>query len=65
MWCVTASPLLSSLSQIQPLTGPKEGGTRVTMEGENLGLQVREITHVHVAGVRCTPVPSEYVSAER
>ncbi|XP_061112852.1 plexin A3 [Conger conger] len=53
------------IAKIQPLTGPKEGGTRVTMEGENLGLQVREITHVRVAGVRCTPVPSEYISAER
>ncbi|KAG9332706.1 hypothetical protein JZ751_014805 [Albula glossodonta] len=53
------------ITKIQPLTGPKEGGTRVTMEGENLGLQVREITHVRVAGVRCNPVPSEYISAER
>ncbi|KAA0714339.1 Plexin A3 [Triplophysa tibetana] len=50
---------------IRPLTGPKEGGTRVTIEGENLGLQVREITHVRVAGVRCNPAASEYVSAER
>uniref|UniRef100_A0A8C9UYV3 Plexin A3 n=1 Tax=Scleropages formosus TaxID=113540 RepID=A0A8C9UYV3_SCLFO len=53
------------ITKIWPLTGPKEGGTRVTMEGENLGLQVREITHVRVAGVRCNPVPSEYISAER
>lgn len=52
-------------SQIRPLTGPKEGGTRVTIEGENLGLQVREITHVRVAGVRCNPAASEYISAER
>ncbi|KAL0187133.1 hypothetical protein M9458_018803, partial [Cirrhinus mrigala] len=50
---------------IRPLTGPKEGGTRVTIEGENLGLQVREITHVRVAGVRCNPAASEYISAER
>lgn len=55
----------SSLLQIDPLTGPREGGTRVTIEGENLGLQVKEITHIQVAGVRCNPVPSLYISAER
>uniref|UniRef100_A0A8C1FXC7 Plexin-A3 n=1 Tax=Cyprinus carpio carpio TaxID=630221 RepID=A0A8C1FXC7_CYPCA len=53
------------ITKIRPLTGPKEGGTRVTIEGENLGLQVREITHVRVAGVRCNPAASEYISAER
>lgn len=53
------------LPQISPLTGPREGGTRVTIEGENLGLQVKEITHVQVAGVRCSAVPSQYISAER
>lgn len=51
--------------QIDPLTGPREGGTRVTIEGENLGLQVKEIAHIQVAGVRCNPVLSQYVSAER
>lgn len=51
--------------QIHPLTGPREGGTLVTIEGENLGLQVKEITHVQVAGVRCNTVPSQYISAER
>uniref|UniRef100_A0AAR2LBR8 Sema domain-containing protein n=1 Tax=Pygocentrus nattereri TaxID=42514 RepID=A0AAR2LBR8_PYGNA len=53
------------IAKIHPLTGPKEGGTRVTIEGENLGLQVKEITHVRVAGVRCNPVAQEYISAER
>lgn len=37
----------------------------MTIEGENLGLQVKEIAHVQVAGVRCNPVASLYVSAER
>lgn len=37
----------------------------MTIEGENLGLQVKEIAHVQVAGVRCNPVPSQYISAER
>uniref|UniRef100_A0A7N8WZ62 Plexin A3 n=1 Tax=Mastacembelus armatus TaxID=205130 RepID=A0A7N8WZ62_9TELE len=53
------------ISKIDPLTGPREGGTRVTIEGENLGLQVKEISHVQVAGVRCNPVPSQYISAEK
>ncbi|XP_015249442.1 PREDICTED: plexin A3-like [Cyprinodon variegatus] len=53
------------ITKIDPLTGPREGGTRVTIEGENLGLQVKEITHIQVAGVRCNPVPSLYISAER
>lgn len=57
--------LTHRLLQIDPLTGPREGGTRVAIEGENLGLQVKEITHIQVAGVRCNPVPSLYVSAER
>lgn len=37
----------------------------MTIEGENLGLQVKEISHVQVAGVRCNTVTSQYVSAER
>ncbi|KAJ3583199.1 hypothetical protein NHX12_034201 [Muraenolepis orangiensis] len=28
------------ITKMGPLTGPREGGTRVTIEGENLGLQV-------------------------
>uniref|UniRef100_A0A3Q0RGV9 Plexin A3 n=1 Tax=Amphilophus citrinellus TaxID=61819 RepID=A0A3Q0RGV9_AMPCI len=53
------------ITKINPVTGPREGGTRVTIEGENLGLQVKEIAHVQVAGVRCNPIPSQYISAER
>lgn len=37
----------------------------MTIEGENLGLQVKEIAQVQVAGVRCNPVPVQYISAER
>ncbi|XP_078520777.1 plexin-A3 [Lissotriton helveticus] len=52
------------VAQIRPLTGPKEGGTRVTITGENLGLRYNEVW-VQVAGVQCTSLPSEYISAER
>lgn len=44
--------------------GPKEGGTRVTIKGENLGLTYREVG-LRVAGVRCNSIPAEYISAER
>ncbi|KAL7988219.1 hypothetical protein Chor_007138, partial [Crotalus horridus] len=49
---------------VLPLTGPKEGGTRVTVWGENLGLHFYEVG-VRVAGVRCSSLPAEYISAER
>uniref|UniRef100_A0A8C7C0R2 Plexin-A3 n=1 Tax=Neovison vison TaxID=452646 RepID=A0A8C7C0R2_NEOVI len=52
------------IAQIHPLMGPKEGGTRVTIVGENLGLSYREVG-LRVAGVRCNSIPSEYISAER
>lgn len=62
---VRAYPLSScSVLQIHPLMGPKEGGTRVTIVGENLGLTYREVG-LRVAGVRCNSIPSEYISAER
>uniref|UniRef100_A0A670KIJ4 Plexin-A2 n=1 Tax=Podarcis muralis TaxID=64176 RepID=A0A670KIJ4_PODMU len=52
------------ITQVLPLTGPKEGGTRVTVWGENLGLHFFEVG-VRVAGVRCTSLSAEYISAER
>ncbi|XP_007955377.1 plexin-A3 [Orycteropus afer afer] len=52
------------ITQVHPTMGPKEGGTRVTIVGENLGLSSRELG-LRVAGVRCNAVPAEYVSAER
>lgn len=58
-------PLTScSVLQIHPLMGPKEGGTRVTIVGENLGLTYREVG-LRVAGVRCNSIPAEYISTER
>ncbi|XP_043992814.1 plexin-A1-like [Gambusia affinis] len=49
-----------------PETGPRQGGTRLTIWGENLGLQFRDIQMGVVLGkVPCVPVEQEYVSAER
>lgn len=48
------------------MSGPPEGGTRVTIRGVNLGLDFSEITHnVHVAGVECTPLEEQYIIAEQ
>ncbi|XP_068780209.1 plexin-A3 [Struthio camelus] len=52
------------IDQVEPLRGPPAGGTRVTVTGENLGLEASEVG-VRVAGVPCTPLPAEYVPAER
>ncbi|KAI2649564.1 Plexin-A1 [Labeo rohita] len=49
-----------------PETGPRQGGTRLTITGENLGLQFRDImTGVRLGKVPCVPIEEEYVSAER
>ncbi|ELW47767.1 Plexin-A2 [Tupaia chinensis] len=51
---------------ILTVSGPPEGGTRVTIHGVNLGLDFSEIAHhVQVAGVPCTPLPGEYIIAEQ
>ncbi|KAM3871918.1 plexin-A1-like [Diretmus argenteus] len=49
-----------------PETGPRQGGTRLTILGENLGLQFRDIQMgVRLGKVPCVPIEEEYVSAER
>uniref|UniRef100_A0A8D2QF59 Plexin A2 n=1 Tax=Zonotrichia albicollis TaxID=44394 RepID=A0A8D2QF59_ZONAL len=59
------SPCAVSL-QILTVSGPPEGGTRVTIRGVNLGLDFSEIAQgVQVAGVQCTPLPEHYVVAEQ
>lgn len=62
--CRQANPI--SLPQILTVSGPPEGGTRVTIHGVNLGLDFSEIAHhVQVAGVPCTPLPGDYIIAEQ
>ncbi|XP_074537281.1 plexin-A1-like [Halichoeres trimaculatus] len=54
------------ITKLFPETGPRQGGTRVTILGENLGLQFRDIqTGVRLGKVPCVPIEEEYVSAER
>lgn len=47
---------------MEPLSGPLEGGTALTVDGENLGLSAND-TSVSVAGLSCDSV--EYLSAVR
>ncbi|NWU02100.1 PLXA2 protein, partial [Urocynchramus pylzowi] len=54
------------ITEILTVSGPPEGGTRVTIRGVNLGLDFSEIARgVQVAGVQCTPLPELYVVAEQ
>ncbi|XP_073678815.1 plexin-A1 [Garra rufa] len=54
------------INKLLPETGPRQGGTRLTITGENLGLQFRDImTGVRLGKVPCVPIEEEYVSAER
>ncbi|GAB5568031.1 plexin-B3 isoform X2 [Prionailurus iriomotensis] len=52
------APLIYS---VEPLTGPVDGGTRVTIRGSNLGQHVQDVQDtVRVAGVPCAVDAQEY-----
>ncbi|XP_060040706.1 plexin-A2 [Erinaceus europaeus] len=54
------------ITEILTVSGPPEGGTRVTIRGVNLGLDFRDIArHVRVAGVPCSPLIQDYIVAEQ
>ncbi|XP_047440578.1 plexin-A2 [Mugil cephalus] len=54
------------ITEVTPVAGPPEGGTRVTIYGTNLGLAFSDMVgNVEVAGVRCTPVEDGYIIAEQ
>ncbi|KAK6472016.1 plexin-A2 [Huso huso] len=54
------------ITEVTPVAGPPEGGTRVTIHGVNLGLDFSEIIHnVQVAGVQCSPLQDGYIIAEQ
>lgn len=49
------------ITQVEPLTGPLEGGILLTIQGSNLGQSFQEIqSGVTVAGVACRPLPEAY-----
>ncbi|XP_076840019.1 LOW QUALITY PROTEIN: plexin-B1 [Brachyhypopomus gauderio] len=46
---------------IEPLSGPVEGGTLITISGSNLGQRAEDIQNsVTVAGTPCTVIPGRY-----
>uniref|UniRef100_A0A8C3RL94 Plexin-A1 n=2 Tax=Chelydra serpentina TaxID=8475 RepID=A0A8C3RL94_CHESE len=52
--------------KLSPETGPRQGGTRLTITGENLGLKFEDVRlGVRVGKVMCIPIESEYISAEQ
>ncbi|KAL1020531.1 hypothetical protein UPYG_G00001320 [Umbra pygmaea] len=54
------------ITQIQPVSGPVEGGVLVTIHGSNLGMHFQDIQGgVAVAGVRCLPQPQGYIISTR
>ncbi|XP_053279961.1 LOW QUALITY PROTEIN: plexin-A2 [Pleuronectes platessa] len=54
------------ITEVTPVAGPPEGGTRVTIHGTNLGLAFSDMVgNVEVAGVRCTPLEEGYIIAEQ
>ncbi|MGH0157268.1 UNVERIFIED_CONTAM: hypothetical protein FKN15_033323 [Acipenser sinensis] len=55
-----------ALNELFPETGPRQGGTKLTIIGENLGLKFRDIqSGVRVGKVPCNPIEAEYISAEQ
>uniref|UniRef100_A0AAX7SFM5 Sema domain-containing protein n=1 Tax=Astatotilapia calliptera TaxID=8154 RepID=A0AAX7SFM5_ASTCA len=54
------------ITEVNPVAGPLEGGTLVTIQGLNLGLSFSELVgNVEVAGVQCTPQEEGYITAEQ
>uniref|UniRef100_A0A8C1KR64 Plexin A1 n=1 Tax=Cyprinus carpio TaxID=7962 RepID=A0A8C1KR64_CYPCA len=54
------------ITRLFPETGPLQGGTRLTISGENLGLQFKDIQNgVRIGKVACQPIEEEYISAEQ
>uniref|UniRef100_A0A8C9NN95 Plexin D1 n=1 Tax=Serinus canaria TaxID=9135 RepID=A0A8C9NN95_SERCA len=53
------------IRKIEPLRGPLEGGTLLTIHGRNLGRRFSDILGaVRVGAVRCAPLPHRYVVSE-
>ncbi|XP_069499546.1 plexin-D1 [Ambystoma mexicanum] len=50
------------IKKIDPLNGPLEGGTLLTIRGNNLGQRFADIEDaVRVGSVKCTPLPEQYL----
>lgn len=51
--------------QIEPLSGPLDGGTLLTIHGRNLGRRLSDVAHgVWIGGVACEPLADRYTVSE-
>jgi hypothetical protein len=58
--------IFSFFLQIYPLSGPKTGGTELTIEGMNLGKAYEDIVNfVDVAMISCEPIRTKYQPPSR
>uniref|UniRef100_A0A8C2UG96 Plexin-D1 n=1 Tax=Coturnix japonica TaxID=93934 RepID=A0A8C2UG96_COTJA len=67
----TESPLPSDvcpapeIKKIEPLRGPLEGGTLLTIQGRNLGRRFSDIQGaIRIGSVPCVPLPDRYIVSE-
>ncbi|XP_019392531.1 PREDICTED: plexin-D1, partial [Crocodylus porosus] len=53
------------IQKIEPLSGPLEGGTLLTIRGRNLGRRFSDVIHaVKIGGVKCLPLQDRYMVSE-
>ncbi|XP_053234057.1 plexin-D1 [Podarcis raffonei] len=53
------------IKKIEPLNGPLEGGTLVTIRGRNLGRRFSDVINaVKIGNVKCSPLPDRYIVSE-
>uniref|UniRef100_A0A8C3J9H8 Plexin-D1 n=1 Tax=Calidris pygmaea TaxID=425635 RepID=A0A8C3J9H8_9CHAR len=53
------------IRKIEPLRGPLEGGTLLTIRGRNLGRRFSDVLGaVRIGSVQCTPLPHRYIVSE-
>uniref|UniRef100_A0A8D2J9R8 Plexin-D1 n=1 Tax=Varanus komodoensis TaxID=61221 RepID=A0A8D2J9R8_VARKO len=52
--------------KIEPLNGPLEGGTLVTIRGRNLGRRFSDVINaVKIGNVKCSPLQNRYIVSEQ
>uniref|UniRef100_A0A8I3WCZ4 Plexin-D1 n=1 Tax=Callithrix jacchus TaxID=9483 RepID=A0A8I3WCZ4_CALJA len=53
------------IREIEPLSGPLDGGTLLTIRGRNLGRRLSDVAHgVWIGGMACEPLPDRYTVSE-
>ncbi|XP_060095626.1 plexin-D1 [Heteronotia binoei] len=53
------------IRKIEPLNGPLEGGTLITIRGRNLGRRFSDVVNaVRIGNVKCSPLQDRYVVSE-